>query len=376
MVRRNNLLAAAAVCLGLLALSLPARAQTLKTPQTGDPQIKSIEAISFGPQGLLLIGDGKGRQVVAIDTEDINPKKLSKTEITGIADELAGRIGTTGKGIEIIKLAVNPASHTAYFAIRKMDDKKDLILTLDGDGKIREFSLEKVKHVAVPLPTDVKVVKITDISWAGDRVLVAVQASDTFASKFLSVMAPLASGGQCDCVSAETYHVAHSNWETRAPIRTVIPYEENGKKYLVGAFTCTPIVKYSLDDLKSGGKVKGQSVIEIGSGNEPRDMFLYEKNGKKYILMSTFRFHHKQRPVGPSPYWAVRVDYDILGEKEKVNQTALRRVDGSYKSITDRAQVMPDFHGVVHMDRLDGDRALIVRVADKGRLDLVAVPLP
>lgn len=375
MIRRKQLAALAA---GLVYLTMAAavHGQSLKAPKTGDPQLKSIEAISFGPQGLLLIGDGKGRQVVAIDTEDTTPKKLSKTEIPNIADELAGRIGTTGKGIQITKLAVNPASQAAYFAIRKMDDKKDLLLKLDGDGKISEFVLDNVKHVRVPLPTDVKVVKVTDITWAGDRILAAIQASDTFASKFVSIMAPLAGDAKCDCVSAETYHVAHSNWETRAPIRTAIPYEENGKKYLVGAFTCTPIVKYSLDDLKSGGKVKGQSVIEIGSGNEPRDMFVYEKNGKKYILMSTYRFHHQRKPVGPSPYWAVRVDYDLLAENEKVNKNALVRVNRNYESITDRAQVMPGYHGVVHMDKLDGDRALIVRTDDKGRLDLAAVPLP
>ncbi|MBM4067758.1 MAG: hypothetical protein FJ271_02260 [Planctomycetes bacterium] len=375
MIGRKHLVALA-VGIAYLLPAGAAHAQSLKSPKSGDPQVKSIEAISFGPNGLLLIGDGKGRQVVAVDTQDTAPKKLSKTEIPNIADELAGRIGTTGKGIEIIKLAVNPASQTAYFAIRKMDDKKDLLLTLNADGKVREFTLDNVKHVRVPLPTDVKVVKITDITWAGDRVLVAVQASDTFASKFVSIMAPLAGDTRCDCVSAETYHVAHSNWETRAPIRTAIPYEENGKKYLVGAFTCTPIVKYSLDDLKSGGKVKGQSIIEIGSGNEPRDMFVYEKKGKKYILMSMNRFHHKRKPVGPSPHWAVRVDFDLLAENEKVNKKALVRVDRNYESVTDRAQVMPDYHGVVHMDRLDDNRALIVRTDDKGRLDLTAVPLP
>ena len=36
--------------------------------------------------------------------------KWSKTEIKNIKEELAGRLGTTAKGIEISKLAVNPAS--------------------------------------------------------------------------------------------------------------------------------------------------------------------------------------------------------------------------------------------------------------------------
>jgi hypothetical protein len=105
-------------------------------------------------------------------------------------------------------------------------------------------------------------------------------------------------------------------------------------------------------------------------------MFIYEKNGKKYILMNTYRFHHKIRPVGPSPYWTVRIEYDLLRENANVNEKALRRVDGKYQPITDRALVMPAYHGVVHMDQLDRERALVVRSDDKGGLDLEVLALP
>jgi len=63
----------------------------------------------------------------------------------------------------------------------------------------------------------------------------------------------------------------------------------------------TPLVRYPLEDLAPGAKVKGQSIIELGSGNQPLNMFTYEKDGKSYVLMNTFRFHHKVRPFGPSP---------------------------------------------------------------------------
>ena len=39
--------------------------------------------------------------------------------------------------------------------------------------------------------------------------------------------------------SAETYHVAHGKWETKAPITSFVPLEENGKHYVVGSFACT-----------------------------------------------------------------------------------------------------------------------------------------
>src|SRR5262249_10229508 len=143
------------------------------------------------------------------------------------------------------------------------------------------------------------VVRITDVAWAGDRVLAAVQAKETFASKIFSAKAPLANDAEGAVYSTETYHVAHGGWETHAPIRTFIPYEQDGKKYLVGAFTCTPIVKFALDDLEPGAKVKGQTVIEVGFGNEPRDLFSYKKDGKTFLLMSHQRMagFHKSRPV-------------------------------------------------------------------------------
>jgi hypothetical protein len=348
--------------------------------QTGNPQVKSIEAIAFTPEGLLLIGDGRGAQVVAVQTGDATPTKWANTKIDDLRGLLAGRLGTDAKGIDILKVAVHPTSQIAYFAVRKLDGKQDLILTVDGAGKVREFALDKVKFTRYTLPPGEKspITKITDLTVADGRILVAAQANETFASKII-VIEPDSKDGSATFVSTETYHVAHNKWETNAPIRTVIPYVENGKKYLVGAFTCTPIVKYSLENLTAGGRVKGTSVIELGYGNTPLNMFVYEKGGKKYILMNHFRMFHKGDPVGPSPYWAAKVDYEILLESQKVNEKAIFRTKTKGKasvSDTDRAQIATDFHGVKHMARLGDDRVLVVRVDDKQGVSLGVLPLP
>jgi hypothetical protein len=364
-----------------LALATPnAQAQTspLRNPANGDPKVQSIEAINFGPNGLLLIGDGKGRQIVAVETGDHTPARWTRNDIAGIKDELAGRLGAQGKDLEIKKIAVNPASHTVYFAVRLLTTKKDLVMTLDGNGKMKEFALDNVKFVAVPLPADQNVNSVTGITWAGDRVLVTALAKETFANKCFSIMAPLAGNGATGSFSTETYHVAHAKWETNAPIRTMMPYEENGKKYLVGAFLCTPIVKYSLEDMEPGARVKGVSVIELGQGNTPQYMFPYEKDGRKYILMNTMRMGQMQKsnPVGPSEYWTAKVDFTILQETQLVNTKALWRTKGrANTSDTDRAQVVPTFHGVMHMCQLDGERALVLRKDDKG-VNLQVLPLP
>jgi hypothetical protein len=381
-MKRCNPFFATLVALALGASTALAQTSTtspLQDPSTGSAQLKSIEAINFGPAGLLLIGDGKGKQVVAIDTGDTTPIKWTRTEMANIVDELAGRLGVTAKDIKIRKISVNPASQTAYIAVQSLAAKKDIILTVDGNGKVKEFSTDNVKFRAFPLPADQMVKLVTDIAWAGDRIVVATQASTaTFQSKIFSIMAPLGKETSCGCISTETFHTGHNAWETNAPLRTMVPYEENGKKFLMGSFTCTPIVRYALDDIQAGAKVTGTSVVELGQGNTPQSMFVYEKGGKKYVLMNNMRMEKMQssNPVGPSQYWTAKVDFDLLKETKNVNKDALWRTKAKANvSQTERATVANDYHGVTHMDQLDGERALVIRTDVKGTR-LQVLPLP
>jgi hypothetical protein len=380
MLRRQwlSVVLGAGVALALGVSTAQAQTNSLRNPEQGTPSVKSIDAISFGLDGLLLIGDGKGKQVVAVDTGDTTKIAWTKTEITDLTNVLAQRLGAEAKDIQILKVAVNPASQRAYIAVRMLAMKKDIVLTVDGNANVKEFALENVKFVAVPLPADANVNSVTGVSWAGDRVLVTALSKDTFANKCFSIMAPLGQDGSCGSFSTETFHVAHNKWETGAPIRTMMPYEENGKKYLIGTFTCTPIVKYSLEEMQPGAKVKGISVIELGQGNTPQYMFTYEKGGKKYILMNAMRMGQMQKsnPVGPSEFWTAKVDFTILSEMDKVNKNALWRTTGKANtSTTDRAQIVPTFHGVTHMGQLDAEHALVIRKEDKG-VSLQVLPLP
>src|SRR2546426_11176474 len=124
-MRSKRLFIRLSVAAVMLSFAAAARAddKLLKSAATGDPGVKSINAISFGPQGLLLIGDGRGKQIVCIDTGDTTPRGSMKAAVERIDEKLAERLGTTAKGIEILHLAVNQASGVAYFAIRKQDDK-------------------------------------------------------------------------------------------------------------------------------------------------------------------------------------------------------------------------------------------------------------
>lgn len=374
---RNSLLGAA---LALLVVGAARGETVIKKTVTGNPKLQSIECIRFAPDGVLLIGDGRGSQVLAVQTPKAEaPKDAWANPIEKIDEKLAGKLGTTAKGIEIVDLTVNPTSLTAYVAIRLQADKKPLILTVDGAGKVDEFALESVPYVRIVLPKGEKgpISRVTDLAWAGDRLLVSGLANEEFGSKIFSVMGPLENDAEAAVYSTETFHVAHNKWETKAPMTSLMPYEEGGKKYVAGAFACTPVVKYPLESLKPGDKVKGISMIEMGFGNRPLNMISYEKDGKSYVLMNNFRMFHARSPFGPSPYWTVRFEKNLLTGNEKVNEKAQQRVNSKFEPQTDRINQVKDYNGVIHMDRLDNGRALVIRQPEKDSpLTLTALALP
>jgi hypothetical protein len=78
---------------------------------------------------------------------------------------------------------------------------------------------------------------------------------------------------------------------------------------VLAAYTCTPLVRIPVSDLKSGAKVKGQTIADLGAGNQPLDMVPYKKDGKDFILVANTAFgllkvqadHLETYPVIDSP---------------------------------------------------------------------------
>jgi len=354
-------------CLLLLGLSNPVRADQ------GNPKIEAIEAIAFGPNGLLLIGGGA--RVVSVETGDTTPSTWSKTEIANIDQLLAGKLGLQAKDIEVRKLAVNPASRKAYVALQSLKTKVNVILTIDGAGNIAEFPLDNVKYTAYALTTPkATITKVTDIAWAGGKIVVATQATDKFTASRVFTINPAAKDGSPTQISTKTFHVGHNKWETHAPLRVLMPIIESGKTSVVGSFTCTPIVRYDLEDAKNAAQTTGRSVVELGTGNTARSMFTYERGSKKFILISVGRNNKKPAFGFPSAYWVARVDADLLKETTNINEKAPWRVGGK-NLVGDRVEVAKDYFGVQQMDRLDATRALVI-AETKGGLSLRALQLP
>ena len=69
--------------------------------------------------------------------------------------------------------------------------------------------------------------------------MAATQATDKFASRVFTIN-PDSKDGSPTQISTKTYHVGHGKWETQAPLRVLMPYEENGKASVVGSGTSVP----------------------------------------------------------------------------------------------------------------------------------------
>lgn len=372
--------AVALACASLLAIQSPVRAATkplLEGAQAGGLTIKSISSLSFGPEGVLLVADPSSATVIGIQTGDTGPQKKLAAPVQDLAGVIASGLGTTAENITIKDMAVNPASGKVYLAVQRRPDNATVLLTVDANGKLAPFDTSKLPWVAIKLPggTASKVTNITDVAFDGERVFATGTCNEEFASRIFTIPVPLKHEATASVFSAETYHVAHRKWETKAPIQSFIPYHADDAQYVVGAFACTPVAKFRVDDLESGAQVKGVSMVELGSGNRPLDLFEYtDKSGKDWLVVHTQRF--KANLFGPSKYWASRVSMDYINASEdKTNEKATRRNEKETKG-PEGIEIIDSLFGAVHVDKLGGQDAVVLRESEENKLSLEVVTLP
>lgn len=262
---------------------------------TGDPDIQSISALAFGPEGILFVGDSKSASIIAIDTKDTEAKATPETlNFKNVDTYLAAMLGTEVDGLSIQDMAINPISKSIYFAVQ-LRDANPVLLKMQDD----QFMLIDLKSVSHSKTTLSKAVAedakdrrgrslrrwaISDLSYHQDQVLVSGLSNEEFSSALTKLDFPFKKGVELS--SLEIYHAAHGRYETYAPIKTFMPYELSGKTHIVASYTCTPLVIFPIDKMTPGAHLKGKTVAELGNRNTPLDIISYEKKGKSYLLMA------------------------------------------------------------------------------------------
>jgi hypothetical protein len=348
-----------AVLGGLLVASVLG-ADSTDSLKSGTPDLKSAGPLAFGPDGILFVGDSQGAAVFAIDTGDKTPAG-GPIKVEKIDEKIAGMLGTDAKGILINSIAVNPASGNAYLSVSRGTgpDAKPVLLKVDAKGKISEVVLKDVKFAKAELPSTPsgkgRQDAITGIAFLKGQVLVAGLSNEEFASRFRVIPFPFKEADKG--AGVQIYHGSHGKLETNSPIRTFVPYSIKGEDNILAAYTCTPLVKIPVAQLKPGEKVKGVTIAELGNRNKPLDMITYTKDGKDYILLA-----NNSRGL------------------MKITTDGIDKADGITSRVGDKAGLtyttVDAVKGVQHLAKLDKDNALVLTKSEAGIVNLDTVPLP
>jgi hypothetical protein len=167
-------------------------------------------------------------------------------------------------------------------------------LRVDGAGAIDLVAFDRLAFTQVALPNppapnpaarrDPRSQSITDLAFADGRLFVAGLSNEEFASKLWSVAYPFTTADRG--ASVEIFHANHDAVETRSPVMAFVPHVVGREPHIIAGYTCTPLVKFPLSSLKTGDKVRGTTIAELGAGNQPLDMVVYRKDGQEYLLMT------------------------------------------------------------------------------------------
>ncbi|WP_026969013.1 hypothetical protein [Algoriphagus terrigena] len=357
-----------ALIFGVCALVAGITAFTFRTEELpyhlklGTPEIKSMTSLTFGPDGILFIGDSKGAAVIAVNTKDASNTELQPINLEGIDKKLAAMLGTTAENISILDIAVNPISKKVYLAVQSADGTP-VLLSIAGES-IEAVSLKDVEFDAVALnnsPAEdakdgrgrpLRVSSISDLGYSDGMLMVSGLSNQEFSSTFRSIPFPFTN--EQDYASLEIFHAAHGRYETTSPIKTFTTAEVNGKQYLIASYTCTPLVLFPMDELKAGTHVKGRTIAEMGSGNQPLDLVSMEKDGKSYLVMS-----NSNRPV-------FRVDFADI---EKFQGSLTEPVTANFATEGVDFVSMP-MTNVLQLDKITDDTMVILQRRSNGSLDL------
>ncbi|MBL9211613.1 MAG: hypothetical protein JNL92_14170, partial [Opitutaceae bacterium] len=298
----KSLTSALGISLFTLSVVAPSVHAGLTTDmKEGKPAFKAMSQLAFGPEGVLFIADTKAAAIVAVATGDTQPAKTSATiRAEGINQKIAALAGTSADQIVIEDLAVNPLSRQVYLAVSRGrgPDAAPMLVRVKANGQPELVTLDKVKFARAELPNPApdaapeagkkgqnrRLEAITDIAYTDGKLLVAGLSNEEFASTLRVIPVPFR---QVDRgTSVEIYHGAHGAFETRAPVRTFVPYKVGQQDHLLAAYTCTPLVQFALNDLKPGAKIQGKTIAEFGNRNRPLDIIVYQKDGKDYLLLA------------------------------------------------------------------------------------------
>ena len=358
-----------ALATALLAVTIWAPSSVRVVAQAPVLAMASIGTLAFGPDGTLFAADNQNAAIVALDLgAQAGAGAAGAKGLDALDEKLAAMLGTGASDIAITDLAVHPRTRNAYVSAMRGQGAgaAPTLFRVDGTGKIDLVSMTSLKFQRVELPNapaaggtgrgNARANVITDMAFTDGRLWVAGLSNEEFASKLRAIPYPFtkADGG----TSVEIYHGNHRQLETRSPVNQFVPYTIDNKPYLLAGYTCTPLVKFQITDLKPGEKVRGTTIGEFGAGNRVLDMIVYRKGGQEFLLTTNNSRGVMKIPTRPFAT-ATPITTPVETETGGV----------PFEKVTTMT-------GIQQMDKLDEENAIVIARPAPGSLSLQVVPLP
>ena len=277
-------------------------------------QIDALGALEFSSEGVLFAGDNIKGAIHAFDlkTESRSADKF-EINVYNIDAQVAAVLGTSQANIQINDMAVHPKSGEVYLSVTRGHGINALpaLIKVNAENMIHAVDLTSVNTtsqslnklpdgsqkfvlrgtMAPPTPKEVakskrpmRVLSIVDMEYHNGELFVAGISNEDFCSVLRRMPFPF--NGAESISNIEMFHIAHDQYETRAPIRSMLVKNIDGIDQLVAAYTCSPLVLIPLNELKDGAKVKARTIGDMGNG-QPIDMVSFDLQGNEMLFVTS-----------------------------------------------------------------------------------------
>ena len=268
--------------------------------------LKFAGALEFSDEGTLFVGDNYNGAIYAFDmvTEsalgDVAPFTIGDIDV-----RIASILGVGPGAVEINDMVVHPISQEIFISVSRIGGLTSVpaIVKVTPDGGIElldlasySFTKQELTHYPDqettfrprgsmgdgPAPRDLakgnvplSSLAIMDMVYHKGELFVSGVAYDDFLSTLRRIPYPF--DGTQTAASVEMYHIAHDQYETRAPIRAMSIQEIDGQDQLIAAYTCSPLVLVPLNEIVDGAKIAANTIGDMGNG-QPLDMIPFTLN--------------------------------------------------------------------------------------------------
>ncbi len=298
-------------------------------PSTATSTLLSAGPLLFAPElssdgaAVLFAADVARATVFAFELPpETSAPEGAEVNVDGLGTKIASLLGVERDDAVIRGMTVHPASHAVYLSIARgrgaeagpvvvragtdgelgiveLDDLAVTSFQLDDapadDDERQDFWLDGSDPTSQPREIHGVTLNIaqvpaqrstvTGLAWVDGTLFVAGLSNEEFTSRLRRIAYPF--DGSATETSVEIFHVDHGKYETQSPIRALTSFD--GGSSILATYTCTPVVQFSVDDLRGEGLVRGRTVAELGPMNQPFSIVSYDRDGEEFLLVSNTR---------------------------------------------------------------------------------------